>query len=308
MRYTLLLLAAAGMTGCQPANQDSAEPEPQAEAPADEAPAAQTVSASDRLDAVLAAQSDDMQARYQYRNPKETLEFFGVEPGMTVVEALPGGGWYSKILLPYLGSEGQLVGAAYELDMYALFPFASEEFMQRQSTWTTDWPVRAEDWRGADGADVLATRFGSMPADVDGEVDVVLMIRALHNLARFQNSGEGPYLDTALNDAFRVLRPGGVLGVVQHHARDDMPDDWAAGGAGYLKTQAVIDAATAAGFELVGESEVNANPSDQPTTEDIVWRLLPGLRTSENDAELRAELEQIGESNRMTLKFEKPAG
>ena len=305
MRYTLMLLAAAGMVACQPAEQTA--PEPEAAAPAETAETAEP-SASEQLDAVLAAQSDEAQARYQYRNPKETLEFFGVEPGMTVVEALPGGGWYSKILLPYLGSEGRLIGAAYPLDLYALFPFASEAFMQRQQTWTTDWPAGAEAWRGEAGAEVVAARFGSMPADVDGTADVVLMIRALHNLARFQTAGEGPYLDTALGDAFRALKPGGVLGIVQHHARDDMPDDWATGGNGYLKKQAVIDAATAAGFELTGDSDVNANPADQPTTEDIVWRLLPGLRTSEDDEDLRAELEKIGESNRMTLKFVKPAG
>jgi len=304
MRYTLMLLAAAGMVACQPAEQTAPAPEPEAAAPAEAA----ELTASEQLDAALAAQSDEAKARYQYRNPKETLEFFGVEPGMTVVEALPGGGWYSKILLPYLGSEGRLIGAAYALDMYALFPFASEAFMQRQQTWTTDWPLGAEAWRGEDGAEVVAARFGSMPEDVEGTADVVLMIRALHNLARFQSAGEGPYLDTAMGDAFRALKPGGVLGVVQHHARDDMPDDWATGGNGYLKKQTVIDAATAAGFELAGDSDVNANPADQPTAEDIVWRLLPGLRTSEDNAELRAELEKVGESNRMTLKFVKPAG
>ncbi len=225
---------------------------------------------------------------------------------MTVVEALPGGGWYTKILLPYLGGEGTLIGAAYELDMYSLFPFANEEFLARQANWTTDWAAGAEGWRGDDGASIVATRFGSMPAEVDGTVDVVLMIRALHNLARFENSGDGPYLSTAFGDAFRVLKPGGVLGVVQHHARDDMPDEWATGENGYLKTQTVIDAATAAGFEFAEASDINANPNDQPTTDDIVWRLPPGLMTSQDNEELRAELAAVGESNRMTLKFVKP--
>jgi predicted methyltransferase len=190
--------------------------------------------------------------------------------------------------------------------MYALFPFATEEFMARQENWTTDFVAGAEGWRGDSGASVVATRFGSMPGDVDGTVDVVLMIRALHNLARFENAGDGPYLTTALADAYRVLKPGGVLGVVQHHARDDMPDDWANGQNGYLKKQRVIDAAIGAGFELVGESDINANANDQPTTDDIVWRLPPGLLTSEDDPDLRAELEAVGESNRMTLKFVKP--
>jgi predicted methyltransferase len=303
MRLLILGIAAASLAACQ----SDEEPATEAAAPADTA--AETVaeaSPAESLAAVLAAQPEDVQARYPYRNPAETLAFFGVEPGMTVVEALPGGGWYSKILVPYLGGDGTLIGAAYALDMYALFPFATEEFLARQENWTTDFVAGAEAWRGDDGASVMATRFGSMPAEADGSVDVVLMIRALHNLARFENAGEGPYLTTALEDAFRVLKSGGVLGVVQHHARDDMPDDWASGENGYLKKQTVIDAATAAGFELVDESDINVNPNDQPTTDDIVWRLPPGLLTSEDDPDLRAELESVGESNRMTLKFVKP--
>lgn len=294
MRYLILLAAAVGLAACQP-------PADRPSTPAASEPGTAS------LDTILAAQPEAAQARYVHRNPKETLEFFGVEPGMTVVEGLPGGGWYTRILLPYLGSEGTLIGAAYEYDMYSLFPFASEEFMQRQANWTRDWAEGAQAWRGDGGAPVLATRFGSMPAETDGSVDVVLMIRVLHNMARFQNAGEGEFLATALNDAYRVLKPGGVLGVVQHQARDDMPDDWASGAAGYLKKSFVIDTATAAGFELDGESDINANPKDRPTTDDIVWRLLPGLRTSEDDAALRAELEAVGESHRMTLRFVKPA-
>lgn len=301
MRYLTLALAGLALAGCQPAEQTPAETP--AEEPVAEAAAA---TPADALAAVLAAQSEEVQARYAHRHPAETLEFFGVEPGMTVVEALPGGGWYTRLLLPYLGAEGTLIGAAYELDMYALFPFANEEFLAQQANWTTDFAAGAENWRGDDGASVMATRFGSMPAEADGSVDVVLMIRALHNLARFENAGDGPFLTTALTDAFRVLKPGGVLGVVQHHARDEMPDDWATGENGYLKKQLVIDAATAAGFELVGDSDINANPNDQPTTDDIVWRLPPGLLTSQDNPELRAELAAVGESNRMTLKFMKP--
>lgn len=303
MRYFLTLLAATCLAACQPSGDTStttaADDAPET-SPAAEAPTAPS------LDVILLAQPEDVQARYEHRHPKETLEYFGVEPGMTVVEALPGGGWYSKILVPWLGSDGSLIGVAYELDMYALFPFANDEFLARQANWPTDFEAGAASWGGDDGASVVATRFGSMPAEADGSVDVVLMIRALHNLARFENAGEGPYLTTAMNDAFRVLKPGGVLGVVQHHARDDMPDEWASGENGYLKKQTVIDAATAAGFEFAGESDINANPNDQPTTDDIVWRLPPSLATSGEDPELRAELEAVGESNRMTLKFVKP--
>jgi predicted methyltransferase len=261
---------------------------------------------SDKLAALLAAQPDEVKARYEYRHPQETIEFFGIEPGMTVVEGLPGRGWYTKVLLPYLGAEGHLVGANYALDMWPNFPFANEEFMAGMSKWLETWPAEAEAWRGEDGASVAAFWFGSMPEAMAGTADVVFLVRALHNLARFQNEGVGNYLDAALADAFNVLKPGGVLGIVQHHARDDMPDDWANGANGYLKKQFVIDRVTEAGFELVGESDINANPADRPTTDDIVWRLPPSFATSREDPELKAKYEAVGESNRMTLKFRKP--
>ncbi|MFW5927170.1 MAG: methyltransferase, partial [Wenzhouxiangella sp.] len=106
-----------------------------------------------------------------------------------------------------------------------------------------------------------------------------------------------------------VLKPGGIFGVVQHQARDDMPDDWADGSNGYLKKQFVVEQAEAAGFELVDETDINHNPDDRPSTDEYVWRLPPTLRLPEDadDPEaLRDEYEAIGESHRMTLKFRKP--
>ncbi|UCH46471.1 MAG: methyltransferase, partial [Betaproteobacteria bacterium] len=141
---------------------------------------------------------------------------------------------------------------------------------------------------------------------LNGTADAVFFPRVLHNLARFQAQGRGNYLDVALADAYRLLKPGGIMGVVQHHARDEMPDDWATGANGYLKKQFVIEQMEAAGFEFVAESDINANPKDQPTTEDFVWRLPPTLVTSREDPELRQQMRGIGESNRMTLKFRKP--
>jgi len=264
------------------------------------------VADSDKLAAVLAAQPDDVKARYQYRHPQDTIEFFGIEPGMTVVEGLPGKGWYTKVLLPYLGAEGHLVGANYSLDLWPNFPFANEEFMAEMSQWLETWPADAEEWRGDDGASISAFWFGSMPDEMAGTADVVFFVRVLHNLARFQNEGVSDFLDVALSDAYDALKPGGVLGVVQHHARDDMPDSWANGANGYLKKQFVIDQAVEAGFEFVGESDINANPADQPTADDMVWRLPPSYATSRQDPELKAQYDAIGESNRMTLKFRKP--
>jgi predicted methyltransferase len=259
-----------------------------------------------KLAVVLDAQPDDVKARYEYRHPQETIEFFGIEPGMTVVEGLPGGGWYTKVLLPYLGSEGRLIGANYPLDLWPNFPFATEEFMAEMSQWLENWPREAEEWRGDDGASIDAFWFGAMPEAMAGTADVVFFVRMLHNVSRFQSEGKGDYLDMALEDAYDALKPGGHLGVVQHHVRDDVSDEWANGSHGYMKKQDLIDRVVAAGFEFVAESDINANPKDQPTDDDIVWRLPPTYATSRDNEELRAKYAAVGESNRMTLKFRKP--
>jgi predicted methyltransferase len=257
-----------------------------------------------RLASVLAAQPEETQARYAYRHPRETLEFIGIEPGMNVVEALPGGGWYSKILLDYLGSDGRLIGADYAWEMYPKFGFFSDEQLEAKKTWVTSWTEEAEAWRGEDSAAVSAFVLGSLPEELQGQADAVLFIRALHNLARFEN--DGGFLTTALVQAYAALKPGGIVGVVQHHARNGTPDEWADGSRGYLKKDFVIARMAEAGFMFVGASDVNSNEKDQPTDADIVWRLPPSLATSRDNPELRAELEAVGESNRMTLKFRKP--
>lgn len=256
------------------------------------------------LSALLAGQPEEVQARYRYRNPQATLEFFGVKPGMTVVEGLPGGGWYTKLLLPYLGDEGTLIAADYAMEMWPLFSFGTEAFIAERSTWHDDFKAMAAEWGGDNSATVETFRFGTLPEELAGTADVVLFIRVLHNLARFEE--QGGYLTNALNDAYAVLKPGGTFGVVQHHARDAMPDDWADGSRGYLKKQFVIERAENAGFEFVAESEVNANAKDTPGPEDVVWRLPPSLRGTGDNPERMAEMQAIGESNRMTLRFRKP--
>jgi len=294
---TLLALTACG-------GERAPEIEPTADAPEarPEMPAAQAQPVD--LAAVLDAQSDKVKARYQYRHPQETLGFFGIEPGMTVVEALPGGGWYTKLLLPYLGEEGRLIGADYPLEMWPNFGFMTPESLEAKKTWVADWTAEADGWRQERDARVTAFQMGEMPASMNGTADAVLLIRALHNLARFE--GTGGYLTTATQDAYRVLKPGGIVGVVQHHAPDNMPDEWADGSNGYLKESFVIATMEGAGFEFVESSDINANEKDQPTESDFVWRLPPSLQTSRDNPELEAEMREIGESNRMTLKFRKP--
>ena len=268
--------------------------------------ACQSAEADNSLAGVLAAQPEEFQARYQYRHPQETLEFLGIEPGMTVVEGLPGRGWYTKILAPALGSDGHIIAVSYSMDMWPLFFFATEEFVKGRSTWTTDFPADAEEWRGENSAPISAYVFGSVPDELAGTADVVFFARVLHNLANFENADKGKFLTDALADAYSLLKPGGTFGVVQHHARDDMSDEFANGTHGYLKKDFVISRAVAAGLEYVGEIDVNANENDRPSEEDVVWRLPPTYSGTREDAELKAAVDAIGESNRMTLKFRKP--
>lgn len=254
---------------------------------------------------ILDDQPDAVKARYDYRHPSETIRFFDIEPGETVIEALPGGGWYTKILLEYLGTDGKLIGADYSVEMWPLFGgFATEEFVEGKKTWVQSWTEQASGWGVEDAAAIAAYQMGSMPSDIEGTVDTVLFIRALHNLTRFE--GEGGFRTTAIAEAYRALKPGGIVGVVQHRARDEASDEWADGSNGYVKTSAMVAAFEAAGFELVDSAEINANPKDQPTTDDVVWRLPPNYATSGEDEDKRAEMAAIGESDRMTLKFRKP--
>jgi predicted methyltransferase len=312
MNKIFAALLALALAACQPAPEtetaEAPESAPEAETAEMVEAAPETAAATDEgsnaLEAVLDAQPDEIKARYQYRHPQETLEFFGVKPGMTVVEALPGGGWYTKILLPYLGSEGRLIGANYSLEVSALYSSASEESMERARAWISKFPADAAEWAGEDGASVDAFYFGSMPDEFKETADFVFIARALHGMARFDSKGD--FVTEAMADTYAVLKPGGILGVVQHHASDEMSDEFADGDRGYLKRGYVIAAAAQAGFELVGESDINVNPKDQPGEDDFVWRLPPSLSTSKEDPELEAKYKAIGESNRITLKFRKP--
>lgn len=257
-----------------------------------------------KLTKILADQPAPVKARYTYRHPKETLEFFGIEPGMTVVEALPGGGWYSKILLPYLGEDGRLIGADYALDMWTHFGgFANAEFLEKKKSWPQEWTAQAQQWRGEAGPDVSAFAFGARDKALDGTADAALFIRALHNLNRFSDKSD--YIGQALGDVQALLKPGGILGVVQHRAPEGNSPDSSSGSQGYLKQAQLIETIEAAGFDLVETAEFNANPKDIPSNSDIVWRLPPSLSTSSENEALKAQMIAVGESDRMTLKFVK---
>ncbi|MCC5982262.1 MAG: class I SAM-dependent methyltransferase [Oceanicaulis sp.] len=235
-------------------------------------------------------------ARDQYRNPRETLEFFGVEASDTVVEALPGGGWYGRILAPWLAAEGRYYGLNYSMSIFErLFADMTDEQRARLEGWEASFPATAAEWGGpAAGGYTL----GSVPESAAGTADVVLYIRALHNMARF---GE---LDVAVDDAWTLLRSGGVVGVVQHRAPADETDERADGSRGYLREADVIAAFEARGFVLEASSEINANPDDPADHEIGVWALPPSLRVDSD--EQRETNAAIGETDRMTLRFRKP--
>ena len=305
LRNIILLSAAFSLVACGSATTDQTDVVEPTKSTAEKVVKSVGVDKAS-LSAILAAHPDDMKARYKYRNPQATLEFFGVEPGMTVAEILPGGGWYTKTLLPYLGDEGTVVGIDYSLRMWPEFGgFANAEFLEKKKTWPATWTEGAMEWRGGKTADIKAFTFENRDTSLDGTVDMALFIRALHNLARFEDEGE--YLTKALADTHAMLKPGGIVGIVQHRGPASNDDAWADGNNGYLKQEAVKAIMDKAGFDFVASSEINANPNDKPTNEDMVWRLPPTLGTSKDNPELKAQLEAVGESDRMTLKFKKRA-
>ncbi len=287
-----LLLLACG-------SQQAAPPPETPEPPVAEPPAAGAA-----LDAVLAKQPDDVKSRYPQRHPKEMMEFFGVQPGMTVVDTLPGPVWWTGILLDYLGPNGKVIDADYSPEMWTKFGDYSPDPAAKK-TWVSDTVAKLNAGRGPESAQVGAIQYGSVPDDQAGTVDVILVCRAMHHLMRLE--ADGKYLTQALADMKKLLKPGGIVGVEQHRAPESHADASTKGDRGYLEQSAVIAAFQAGGFELVDKSEINANPKDQPSETDVVWRLPPTLATSKDNPELKAQMEAIGETDRMTLKFRKPS-
>lgn len=251
---------------------------------------------------VIAARSDEEKARDVYRHPVETLTFFQVEPGMTVVEGLPGGGWYTRILANYLGADGALYGVNYPDLIWPLLRPGDAEWVAQRVAATGNFPAEVATYTD-NGITALGFTFETVPPEVAGTVDRVLMIRALHNLHRFETQAQT--LTKALAGIRTMLKDDGLVGVVQHRAPATASAEWADGSRGYLNQAAVIAAFEAAGFELVAESEINANPLDKPSGDDSVWRLPPSLRGNEDDPKKQAEMVAIGETDRMTLLFRK---
>lgn len=256
--------------------------------------------ASPNLSAIIASRSEKLRARDSSRHPKETLEFFGLQPGMKVAEILPGGGWYTQIIAGYVGNKGAIYGINYADDMWKNFGFFSDDVIAKRIASSDSFASMVQGFSGSEDVIAAGYAFDRIDTSLEGSLDAVFFIRALHNLNRFEESSGT--LSAALPQIYSLLKPGGVVGVVQHRAPEDSSDDWASGKNGYLKQSYVIKTLAEHGFKLVDQSEVNANPSDQPSEADYVWRLPPSLRTDEDN---KAAMAAIGESDRMTLKFVK---
>jgi len=229
-------------------------------------------------------------ARNQFRHPLETLKFFDVKADMTVIEISPGALWYTEILAPYLKHQGKLIAAAYDASL--------EGKPAYQARLTKEMLARFEaepDFFSA--VDVVSfTPPESMLLGDDNSADRVLTFRNTHG---WVHRGSAPQV---FDSFYKVLKPGGVLGLVQHRGENRLRptgDKMT----GYLSEALVIDLAVAAGFVLEARSEINSNPNDTKDYEEGVWTLPPVLRGS---VDLHEQSQAIGESDRMTLKFRKP--
>ena len=244
---------------------------------------------AERLKAVIDsdARRPKNKLRDVYRHPFETLMFMGIEPSMTVVEIWPGRGWYSEILAPYLAGSGRLYAAGWDRNL-------TSGYVQKTLKAYADKYIGKPEIYG----DVILTELSRNKTEIapPGSADMVLTFRSVHN---WMKRG---YEATIFEAMYRALKPGGVLGVVEH--RGD-PETWQDPQAlsGYVNEEYVIGLAEEAGFSLAGRSEVNANPKDTADYPEGVWTLPPTLRLREKDRDYYLD---IGESDRMTLKFIKP--
>lgn len=229
----------------------------------------------------------EMRARDQYRHPVETLKFFGLQPNMTVIEISPGNGWYTQILAPLLAANGHYVSAASPSSAGDYHKTAND----KRAAWFALHPQAAGKIKTVDFMPPEHVDLG------EGTADMVVTFRNVHNW--IGKGGE----QAAFNAFFKALKSGGILGVVEHRADPKKKRDPKAK-SGYVHEQDVINMAKKAGFKLEAQSEINANPKDTKDHPEGVWTLPPALRLKEVD---REKYLAIGESDRMTLKFVKPA-
>ncbi len=232
--------------------------------------------------------TDTNRARDRYRHPVETLNFFGLKSDMTVLEISPGTGWYLEILAPLLATHGHYIAA--------MAPLTTNSEASSGNAKIAAWQAA----HPAVGAKITTVDFNP-PVQAKlakrGTVDMILTFRNVHNWMMKDAQRE------VFRGFFKALKPGGVLGIVEHRA-DPSQKNASKGKSGYVLEKEVIALAKSVGFKLDQKSEINANPLDTKDYPEGVWTLPPTLRLKDKD---RARYVAIGESDRMTLRFVKPA-
>jgi len=239
--------------------------------------------------------------RDKYRNPAETLKFFQVKPEHTIAEYGPGGGWYTRLLLPYISQKGQYVAINTNSEGRQFRDRAQEA---RTKSWPERFPEAAAEWTGVDAEKIAAFESDEVPEEMLGKIDRILVFRSMHGMLNGDRS------DTEIKALRNMLADDGLVGVVQHRADANASYELSNGARGYLKQADVIALFKLNGFELVNSSEINANPKDTKDYDIGVWRLPPVVARLEADDETtyeanKAKYEAIGESDRMTLLFKK---
>jgi predicted methyltransferase len=301
MKHSLLPLGAtsalavallAALSACS-----KQEPAAQAPSAAEAAPAAE----DPLLSAVNSdARSAEDKSRDQYRHPQEALAFWGLQPGMTILEVQPGAGWWTEILAPYAhATGGKYYATAADLDN----PELSEGARKARADFEARFAAKPEVY-----GQVQLVNFGAKSKPLpENTFDFALSARSVHG---WMGSG---VTEKILKDLYGTLKPGGTLAIEQHRANPGEQDPKAT--SGYVTEAYVIEQAQKAGFQLVDRSEVNANPADTKDHPFGVWTLPPTKRTrpysegpDAHDPKFdRTKYDAIGESDRMTLKFRKPA-
>ena len=283
------------LLGCSGAEQQPARGPNRAPAQAD----ASVASGSAAIAAAMRGSHHSASAaeRDQYRHPVETLAFFGFTPKMTVLDVGPGAGYYTEILAPVLAKDGLYLATNRETPSSAVAPSAHH--------WTPYEGVRFDALLRAapelyGKVQVIRVDYEAPRLNLDAKADMVLLMREVHMM---KNWGT---LDPWLREIHRALKPNGILGVEEHRAASGAnPEETVKNG--YLPEAWVIEKIEAAGFALVGKSEINANPRDTKNYLNGVWSLPPSFQSGPDytpaDARDRAKYAAIGESDRMTLKF-----
>lgn len=231
-------------------------------------------------------------ARDRFRHPAETIAFCRVQPGQQVVEVMPGGGWWTRILPNYLGEQGRYI--ALNPDVRT----GTEQMRNGLGGTAEKFPPAAARWTGLPASRFAGYNSDGLPPAMRGTIDRVMIMRQVHNINRFG------FLFAELTTVRRLLKPDGLVCIEEHRARPNAAPDYVDGSKGYMREKDVIALMQAHGFELVAKSEVNANRRDPADWPEGVWTLPPTLRGVTDEA-LKARVTEVGESDRMTLLFRK---